>query len=171
MPEKIRYFLDGAPLTVPDMTTEDVVAAVAAIAADSGSRGERAARIAGVVRNLRRHRWVGVYEVTDTEVAILGYCGPGAPAYPRFPRTDGLTATAVATGHAVVVDDVTVDPRYLTAFGSTCSEMIVPVVDPDGATVLGTIDVESDRRAAFDDDERDLVERVAVAMLPLFTTH
>ena len=112
-----------------------------------------------------------MYEVTETEVAILGYAGPGAPAYPRFPRTDGLTAAAVATGQAVVADDVTADPRYLTAFGSTRSEMIVPVVGADGATALGTIDVESDRVAAFGDDERELVERVAVASLPLYARY
>jgi len=150
------------------MTRGDVVAAVAAIAADNGSRGARATRIAGVIRDAGDHRWVGVYEVTETEVAILGYAGPGAPAYPTFPRTEGLTAAAVRTGQAVVSDDVTTDPRYLTAFGSTRSEMIVPVVGADGATVLGTIDVESERVAAFGDDERALVERVAVAILPLY---
>jgi L-methionine (R)-S-oxide reductase len=99
----------------------------------------------------------------------LGYAGPGAPAYPRFPRTQGLTAAAVATGQAVVVDDVAVDPRYLTAFGTTRSEMIVPVVGPDGTTVVGTIDVESDRVAAFRDAERKLVERCAEAIVPLYT--
>jgi putative methionine-R-sulfoxide reductase with GAF domain len=99
-----------------------------------------------------------VYEVTESEVAILGYAGPGAPAFP-------------ATGQAVVVDDVTSDPRYLTAFGSTRSEMIVPVAGSDGTSVVGTIDVESDRFAAFGTEERQLVERLAHAILPLYATH
>lgn len=150
------------------MTGEDIVAVVNAIACDISGRPDRAARIAEAIRQGAGHRWVGVYEVTEREVAILGYSGPGAPAYPRFPRTDGLTAAAVATGRPVVVDDVTSDPRYLTAFGSTRSEMIVPVVGSDGATVLGTIDVESDRVAAFGDTERELVQRLAVAILPLY---
>ena len=153
------------------MTTEDVVAAVAAIAAEERDLAERAGRIAGVIRDFGRYRWVGVYEVTEVEVAILGYAGPGAPAFPRFPRTKGLTAAAIATGQAVVVDDVTSDPRYLTAFGSTRSEMIVPVAGADGTTVVGTIDVESDQVAAFGTEERQLVERLARAILPLYTLH
>jgi L-methionine (R)-S-oxide reductase len=153
------------------MTTEDIVAAVAAIAADKGTLAERATRIAGAIRDSGGYRWVGVYEVTETEVGILGYDGPGAPAFPRFPRTEGLTGSAIATGQAVVVDDVTSDPRYLTAFGSTRSEMIVPVAGSDGTTVVGTIDVESDRVAAFRDEERQLVERCARAIIPLYTIH
>jgi L-methionine (R)-S-oxide reductase len=93
---------------------------------------------------------------------------PGAPAHPRFPRTQGLTASAVASGHAVIVDDVTADPRYLTAFVSTRSEMIVPVLDRSHSTVVGTIDVESERVAAFGKAQRVLVERFARAIVPLY---
>jgi L-methionine (R)-S-oxide reductase len=150
------------------MTPDELVAAVATIATAEAPRGERATRIASAIRDAGEHRWVGVYEVTDTEVAILGYAGPGAPAHPRFPRTRGLTASAVATGQAVTVDDVTADPRYLTAFGSTRSEMIVPVLGPTGTTVVGTIDVESDRVAAFGNAERAVVERCARAIAPLY---
>jgi putative methionine-R-sulfoxide reductase with GAF domain len=149
------------------VTPDELVEAVAAIAVASHSPAERATRIAGAIREAGSHRWVGVYEVTDADVAILGYAGPGAPAHPRFPRTRGLTATAVATGRAVVVDDVTGDPRYLTAFDSTRSEMIVPVVG-DRTTVIGTIDVESEHVAAFGDAERELVGRLAHAVVPLF---
>jgi GAF domain-containing protein len=125
------------------MTSDDLVAVITAIAAATDPPTERATRIASAIREGGHCRWVGVYEVTETEVAILGYAGPGAPAHPRFPRTQGITATAVATGHTVTVDDVTADPRYLTAFGSTRSEMIVPVLGRGGAAVIGTIDVES----------------------------
>jgi GAF domain-containing protein len=149
------------------MTSDNLLAVITAIAAATEPPAERAARIASVIRDGGHCRWVGVYEVTDTEVAILGYAGPGAPAYPRFPRTQGLTATAVATGHTVIVDDVTADPRYLMAFGTTRSEMIVPVLDWDGA-VIGTIDVESERVAAFGDPERALIEGYANAIVPLY---
>lgn len=149
------------------MPTEELVTVVAALAATAASRSERATRIATAIRDHGRHRWVGVYEVTDTEVVLLAYAGPGAPAYPRFARTQGLTASAVADGRTVVVDDVTADPRYLTAFGTTRSEMIVPVLAAGEATVIGTIDVESDRTAAFGDVERELIERCAEAIRPL----
>lgn len=146
---------------------DDLVTAVREAAGAGLGRKERAARIAAVVRDHGRYRWVGVYEVTDTEVVLLAYAGPSAPAYPRFDRTQGLTASAVATGQTVVVDDVTSDPRYLTAFGSTRSEMIVPVLDGDG-TVVGTIDIESERTAAFGSTERTLIEDCAKAVTALY---
>jgi len=41
------------------------------------------------------------------------------------------------------------DPRYLTAFGNTLSEIIIPVLDEKNGAVVGTIDVESERANAF----------------------
>jgi L-methionine (R)-S-oxide reductase len=154
---------------MPVVTDDDLVRSVSALADDALGVDERAARIASAIREQGDHRWVGVYEVTDTEVRMLGYAGPGAPVYPRFPRTQGLTASAVATGQTVTVDDVTADPRYLTAFGTTRSEMIVPVLDAAGA-VVGTIDVESDRAAAFGAGRRALIERCAAVILALYRT-
>ena len=105
-----------------------------ALASDLG-RAEKAVRAAALIRQAGSYRWVGLYAVTDREIAAVGWSGPGAPAHPRFPVTQGLSGAAVATGRAVVVNDVTTDPRYLPAFASTLSEAIVPVVDPDMGTV------------------------------------
>ena len=69
---------------------------------------------------------------------------------------------------SVVANDVTKDPRYLTAFGSTRSELIVPVVDVRTGSVLGTLDVESDRVNAFQDQDRVWLEQCALAVVPLF---
>jgi putative methionine-R-sulfoxide reductase with GAF domain len=43
------------------------------------------------------------------------------------------------------VGDVGRDPDYLTALGSTRSEIIVSVMDKTNYPVIGTIDVESER--------------------------
>jgi GAF domain-containing protein len=77
-----------------------------------------------------------------------------------------LCGAAVTVGETVIVDDVTTDPRYLTTFGSTRSEMVVPVM-ADGA-VLGLIDVESERPAAFSVADRALLERFAAAIVPFW---
>jgi L-methionine (R)-S-oxide reductase len=59
------------------------------------------------------------------------------------------------------------DPRYLTALGTTRSEIIVPVLNADGK-VVGTIDVESERPNAFDRETERLLEHCAVLLQPLF---
>jgi GAF domain-containing protein len=137
------------------------------LGSDTG-RTEKATQIAELVQRAGSYRWVGLYEVTRQEIAVLGWSGPGAPAYPRFPVTQGLSGAAVAARRAVVVNDVTADPRYLTAFASTRSEAVVPVLDPGTGVVVGTLDVESAERDAFTDADRQALERVAAASSGLF---
>jgi GAF domain-containing protein len=138
------------------------------VLASEEERAEKAVRIAELVRQAGGYRWVGLYEVTEREIAAIGWSGPGAPAYPRSPVTQGLSGAAVTTGRAVVVNDVTADPRYLTAFSSTLSEAIVPVVGPGTGAVVGTLDVESGELDAFTDADRQALERVAAACSRLF---
>jgi putative methionine-R-sulfoxide reductase with GAF domain len=69
----------------------------------------------------------------------------------------------------VIVDgDVSADPRYLTAFGTTPSEIIVPVFDRAGKVVVGTIDVESEEPNAFSKDIQDLLQNCSAAIRPLW---
>lgn len=132
---------------------------------------DRERRAAGVARAIRRagsYRWVGLYEVTEDEIVNLAFDGLGAPTHPRFPITQGLSGAAVASGETVLVGDVSKDPRYLTAFGSTRSEIIVPIVGRVGRKVVGTIDVESERVDAFTEEDRAILERCATAAAELF---
>jgi putative methionine-R-sulfoxide reductase with GAF domain len=140
-----------------------------AIIAGEGDRGTKARRLAEAIRRHGRYRWVGLYDVGASEVAIVAWSGSGPPAHPRFPVTQGLTATAIATARPVVVDDVADDPRYLDAFGDTQSEMIVPVLVGSGNAVRGTIDVESEKPQAFGDADRALLAAAATAAAPLWS--
>jgi L-methionine (R)-S-oxide reductase len=106
---------------------------------------------------------VGLYEVTEEEIVNLAFEGLGVPAHPRFPVTQGLSGAAVASGETVVVGEVSKDPRYLTAFGSTRSEIMVPIVDRAGGKVVGTIDVESEKVDAFTEEDLSALERCAAA--------
>jgi putative methionine-R-sulfoxide reductase with GAF domain len=135
---------------------------------DDGDRQRKVAGIAGAIRSAGGYRWVGLYKVTEDEIINLAFDGPGAPTHPRFPVTQGLSSSAVASGKTVVVGDVSKDPRYLTAFGSTRSEIIVPVLDRTGRKVVGTIDVESDRVDAFSEEDRATLERCAAVVAGIF---
>jgi putative methionine-R-sulfoxide reductase with GAF domain len=130
-------------------------------------RPARAGRIAEAIRKRRDYRWVGVYDVSASDVALVAYSGPSAPAYPVFAVTAGLSGEAVRTRSTVVSNDVANDPRYLTAFGTTRAEVIVPVFDEAGR-VAGTIDVESAERDAFDAALVAELEACALAVRELF---
>jgi len=125
---------------------------------------------AALIRSSANYRWVGFYDVDHEAGLVRNVCwsGPGAPEHPTFPLTQGLTSAAVAQKQIVNVGDVSADPRYLTAFGTTRSEIIVPVFDPAGKHVLGTIDVESEEPNAFNKDIEDLLEACSKVIQPLW---
>jgi L-methionine (R)-S-oxide reductase len=132
------------------------------------NREPKAAGVARAIRRAGTYRWVGLYEVTEDEIVNLAFDGLGVPAHPRFPVTQGLSGAAVASGETVVVGDVSKDPRYLMAFGTTRSEIIVPIVDCAGRKVVGTIDVETEKVGAFSEEDRAALERCAAAAAKLF---
>jgi len=125
------------------------------------TRVELAEKIAELIRHSRTYRWVGVYDVGPEAVSIIAYSGPDAPAYPQFPITKGLTGSAIRDRKTVVVGDVRSDPRYLTAFGTTLSEIVIPVLDEKTGAVVGTIDVESEQANAFSLEDQKLLEACA----------
>ena len=59
-------------------------------AAGSDDRAVRAKRLAEMIRKLGEYRWVGVYDVDEENVSIIGWSGPGAPEFPTFPADQGL---------------------------------------------------------------------------------
>ncbi len=151
------------------MDPDRVVREIAEILGRTDDHAAKASHTAEVIRRAGGHRWVGIYGVADQMVVNLAWSGPGPPAYPVFSVTEGLTSTAVTTRATVVVGDVAADERYLQALGDTRSEIIVPVLDPRDGSVVGTLDVESQRRAAFGPADQLLLERAAAALLPLWT--
>jgi len=137
-------------------------------AAGSGDRVERAKRLAELIAKLGPYRWVGVYDVGSERVSIIAWSGPGAPHYPTFPTNQGLTGAAIREKRTVVVGNVRSDPRYLTAFSSTLSEIVVPVLAPGEERVIGTVDIESEQANAFSSRDQQMIEQCAEAALPLW---
>jgi GAF domain-containing protein len=127
-------------------------------------RSAKFRRVAEIIRDAAGYRWVGLYDVTPEEIAIVMWSGPGEPAHPRFPVSKGICGEAVRRRKTVVVGDVTKDARYLTTFGTTRAEIVVPILDSVTGRPRGLIDVESDRAEAFGDSDRELLERCAAEL-------
>jgi putative methionine-R-sulfoxide reductase with GAF domain len=141
---------------------------IRSLAMSGGDRAAQAKRLAELIQKLGDYRWVGVCDVHPDLVSVIGWSGPSAPVHPEFPASKGLTGAAIQQKKAVIVGDVRTDPRYLTSFGSTLSEIIVPVLAPGGDRVIGTVDVESDRANAFSERDQQMIEHCAQAALPLW---
>ncbi len=152
--------LDPAPL----------LSALSEIVAAGGRRAAQFRGVADVIRAAGPFRWVGLYRVEWDEKMVrnIVWSGPMAPAFSSFELTKGLTGSAISLKKTVNVGSVLRDSRYLTALGSTESEIIVPVFNAIGDSVVGTIDIESDKSNAFDSDTQDMLERCAKVIQPLW---
>lgn len=116
--------------------------------------------MAEMIRTACDYRWVGIYKIVRGDFVVVAKTGKCPPAYPRFPITQGLAGAAVESKQAIIVADVHKDPRYLPTFGSTNSEIVVPVMTETGKPI-GLIDVESENVNAFTEDDRDFLEHAA----------
>src|SRR5260370_28582363 len=145
----------------------DLLEELRKIVADDSSRMERLQQVAALIRNSGSYRWVGLYDVDRQagDVVNLVWDGPGAPEYPTFLIGKGLTGSAIQESKVINVGDVAADPRYLTAFGSTRSEIIVPIFNVQLDQVVGTIHVESERATAFDESTESLFIDFAHALV------
>ncbi|MBI3697565.1 MAG: SpoIIE family protein phosphatase [Acidobacteria bacterium] len=77
----------------------------------------------------------------------------------RIPIGEWITGAAAATRRPVLVNDVRKDPRYLNALDAVRSELAVPMVAR--GKVVGVIDIQSTRLAAFTEQEEGIVELIA----------
>ena len=84
----------------------------------------------------------------------------------EVPLGRGLVGHAAQSGHAILVPDVTKDPRYVEGNPETRSELAVPLIYKD--KVIGVLDLEHTRRGFFTDDHRrtmmTLASQVAIAI-------
>ena len=121
--------------------------------------------LAGVVSVLRGERphyhWVGVYLLRGKELVLGPYVGKPTP-HTRIPLNQGICGAAASTGQTLIVDDVNADPRYLACSLETRSEIVVPI--QHRGRILGEIDIDSDRPAAFTHHDRDLLEAIAALL-------
>lgn len=104
------------------------------------------------------YTWVGIYLMDGDELVLGPYRGQPSP-HTRIPLGRGICGAAATGKTTIIVDDVNADPRYLACSIETRSEIVVPIMDGD--EVLGEIDIDSDRTAAFTAADRELLERVA----------
>jgi putative methionine-R-sulfoxide reductase with GAF domain len=129
-----------------------IVTELAAAVDSEAPREERARVAATIIRNARGYRWVGIYDVGDEQIAVIGYSGSAAPAHPASSVAQGLSGEVVRA-------------RSTQTAGS---ETIVPILGAESGIVIGALDVESERPGAFAPDDVEFLEDCAAVLRPLY---
>jgi len=71
-------------------------------------------------------------------------------------QNNGITGYVAATGRSYICNNPETDPRYMSGLDSVRCSLTVPLMLHD--KVIGTLNVESDKEAAFNEDDRQVAE-------------
>ena len=139
----------------------DAVTAAVTQAADAQVAAEHTVHL--LAQHLPDYTWTGIYVLDGNELYLGPYVGKPSP-HTRIPLGRGICGAAASEKTSIIVDDVNADPRYLACSIDTRSEIVVPIM-LDGE-VLGELDIDSDKPAAFTHEDRELLERIAALLAP-----
>ncbi len=128
---------------------------------DPGRAMERV--VEALKREMPHYTWVGIYVLDGDELVLGPFLGKPSP-HTRIPIGRGICGAAARERQTIIVDDVNADSRYLACSLDTRSEIVVPIMS--GERVLGEIDIDSDRSAAFGSEDKRLLESVASLLAP-----
>jgi L-methionine (R)-S-oxide reductase len=147
------------------MSHGDALAEIGRILDRGGDTDEVLREVVDVLHDRFEHySWLGIYLVEGDDLVLGPWQGPEATEHVRIPVGQGVCGAAAESGRTEIVDDVNADPRYLACFPSTRSEIVVPIAYE--GQVVGEIDIDSDRPAAFGEDDRAFLEQVAALISP-----
>ena len=103
-----------------------------------------------IYHSLPQLNWAGFYLYDGTELVV----GPfqGKPACIRIALGKGVCGTAAQTRETQLVRDVNAFAGHIACDAASQSEIVVPLVKPDGS-LLGVWDVDSPVTDRFDEDD------------------
>ena len=118
----------------------------------------RMATIASVLASkFEYYFWTGFYRADGDRLVVGPYIGTVGCLQIQFGK--GVCGTAAAKRETLVVDDVNAFPGHIACDARSKSEIVVPVFDSAG-DLIAVLDVDSDRPAAFDDEDRTGLESI-----------
>ena len=116
------------------------------------------ANISAALRETFGFFWVGFYWVRNDELVL----GPfqGSVACTRIALGKGVCGAAWQTRKTQLVPDVEAFPGHIACSALSKSEIVVPILH--GETVLGVLDVDSDKLNDFDETDVEFLEQLCV---------
>ncbi len=105
-----------------------------------------------------RFDWVGVYLLRDDELWLHNYVGEPTE-HAKIPVGTGVCGRAVAERRNLNIADVSKEENYLACSPDVKSELVILI--RAGDDVFGQIDIDSEKKAAF--KEEDEITLIGVA--------
>ena len=110
--------------------------------------------------------WTGFYRTRAPELLVIGPY-QGTHGCLRIPFSRGVCGAAARTRTTQLVPDVSRFAGHIACSSTTQSEIVVPLVTPDGA-VLGVLDIDSNSLAAFSAADQRELEAICADLVTRF---
>lgn len=124
-----------------------------------GSETDTVANMANVTAALKQtfgFFWVGFYLVRQGELVLGPFQGPIACT--RIAKGKGVCGAAWEQQKTLIVPDVDAFPGHIACSSDSKSEIVVPLIK--NGTVIGVLDVDSDKLDDFDDTDNEYLNRL-----------
>ncbi len=111
--------------------------------------------------------WIGFYfldEMNNSELVVGPY--QGKIACTRLKSGKGVCWAAVKKMKTILVDDVNKFPGHIACDSDSKSEIVVPLIKDN--RILGVLDVDSDRKSAFDEIDKKYLEELINKIIYIF---
>ena len=112
--------------------------------------------------SLPRINWAGFYLLRGDELILGPFQGKPACTVIRMGR--GVCGTAAAARETQFVPDVHLFPGHIACDSDSESEIVVPLILPDGR-LLGVLDIDSPEKDRFTAEDQEGLEAFAKALL------
>src|SRR6202030_105137 len=157
----------GSVISKPDrLPVESLLLDVADVLATSLDLDTTLSRVAEVVRKVIDYEIFAILLLNEKTQELrfrfqVGY-PPEFAERTRIKVGEGVTGQAAQLRQAVLIDDVTQDPRYIEAVPNVRSELAIPLITKN--RVIGVIDIEAREPAYFNEEHVRLLTLVASRM-------
>ena len=120
--------------------------------------------VSSILNEMDNINWVGFYLVGKDYL----YLGPfqGSSACTIIPFDKGVCGKSAYHKETIIVEDVNKFEGHIACSSTTKSEIVVPIIKDD--IVYGVIDIDSEIYSGFDQNDANILKKVADILANLF---
>lgn len=158
--------MEELKITTSDKTPayQELVPQIQSLVLGEPSLVANLANTAAALRQAFGFFWVGFYLVENNELVL----GPfqGTVACTRIAKGKGVCGAAWQNADTIIVPNVDEFPGHIACSSLSKSEIVVPIIVNN--TVVGVLDVDSDRLNEFDERDAHGLETIVQILIPSF---
>ena len=105
-----------------------------------------------------KYSWVGIYLIDNDTLILETFLGKSTE-HTKIKLDKGVCGASASSGETLIVGNVTEEECYISCDIAVKSEIVVPIKKNN--LVIGVLDIDSDKKSAFTNEDKEFLEEVA----------